>query len=343
VLAAVMSLTTVFMEVARKKAVAGRSLLPVLFWCHGFDTIVFVLAWSYYRSRGYGFFVRGGDELFGLTGLPLTPLMIYLIYQLVDQVVHSVANWLFFKALQEGAMSTAIPFLAFTSVLLIPTGFLLLGELPSAAKLIGVLLATTGGVAMHWRLFAVGWTAPFKAVYQNKGSRYMLYVAMLLAILTPLDKKLSVMTDLYSQTVIYGASMTVCFYVMCLLGREALRPALRGGLGWIALAGTLDAAALILQFASYQYTDVVIVISIKRAGIVLAVVFGWLFFREKHIQDKLMAASVIFAGVSILYLPLTLLQAAITALVTVTLMVIFMRATHRGPRESLLEAAPGQD
>lgn len=324
IVAGIMSLTTVFMEVARKKAVTGRSLLPVLFWCHIFDALVFVLVWSYCKWRGYGFFVKGGDELFGITGLPLSPFVIYLIYQVINQVSHGFANWLFFKALQEAAMSTAVPFLAFTSVLLIPTGFFLLGEMPSTTKLLGVLLATTGGLMMHWRLFAVGWLAPFKAIYQNKGSRYMLYVALMLAVLTPLDKKLTLMTDIYTQSVIYGTSMSVCFYFMCTARREPLRPALKDGLKWIILAGTLDAGALLLQYQSYQYIDVVIVISIKRAGIVLAVVFGWLFFREKHIRDKLVAASVISIGVTILYLPLTLLQAAITVAGTFVLIILYI-------------------
>ena len=45
--------------------------------------------------------------------------------------------------------------------------------------------------------------------------------------------------------------------------------------------------------------------SIKRAGIVLSVFAGWLFFREREITDKVIAASVMFCGVLILYLKVT--------------------------------------
>jgi EamA domain-containing membrane protein RarD len=50
---------------------------------------------------------------------------------------------------------------------------------------------------------------------------------------------------------------------------------------------------------------VVITVSIKRAGIVLSVFAGWLFFREREITDKVIAASVMFCGVLILYLKVT--------------------------------------
>jgi uncharacterized membrane protein len=40
-------------------------------------------------------------------------------------------------------------------------------------------------------------------------------------------------------------------------------------------------------------------VSIKRAGIVLSVFAGWLFFREREITDKVIAASVMFCGVLI--------------------------------------------
>ena len=60
-----------------------------------------------------------------------------------------------------------------------------------------------------------------------------------------------------------------------------------------------------MQFLTYSYLAVVITVSIKRAGIVLSVLSGWLIFREREITDKLIAASVMLGGVVILYLPLT--------------------------------------
>jgi len=328
-----MSVVTVIMEVARKKALAGRALIPVLFWCHGFDSAVFIILWLLHRWMGDALYVRSGGDLFGITGLHLSPLQIYWIYQFIDQSVHCFANWTFFKSLQEGAISVTIPFLAFTSVLLIPLSFLFLGELPSATNLVGVLLATGGGIFMHWRLFSHGWLAPIKAIYRDKGSRYMVYTCLLLAVLTPLDKKLSVMTDIYTQAVIFGVCQTTCFLIMSLVQRLPVRATIRSGLYWIALAGILDGSTILLQFAAYRYIDVVVVISIKRAGIILSVFCGWIFFRERNIRDRLMAASIIFVGVTILYSPLSFeAAAAIAGACLIAAWFYMLWARRRDPR-----------
>ena len=98
--------------------------------------------------------------------------------------------------------------------------------------------------------------------------------------------------------------------------RANFAAASRANWTWISLAGLLDAVSLLFQLASYAYIAVVITVSIKRAGIILSVFSGWLFFHERGITDKVIAASVMFCGVLILYLPLSPLQAAALTLFT---------------------------
>ena len=71
-----------------------------------------------------------------------------------------------------------------------------------------------------------------------------------------------------------------------------------------------------------------ITVSIKRAGIVLSVFSGWLFFHERDITDQVIAATVMFCGVLILYLPLSATQTAAMALATVLGMSVALYATR---------------
>jgi len=68
---------------------------------------------------------------------------------------------------------------------------------------------------------------------------------------------------------------------------------------WIVLAGVLEAVALIFQLASHNYIQVVITISVKRAGIILTVLLGWLVFREK---DRLVTDVLIHKKTGAAYL-----------------------------------------
>ena len=60
----------------------------------------------------------------------------------------------------------------------------------------------------------------------------------------------------------------------------------------------------------------------------LSVFSGWLFFRERGITDKVIAASVMFCGVLILYLPVSPLETAGIALLTLAGMGVALYATR---------------
>jgi uncharacterized membrane protein len=303
VLAALMSGSNIFTDVARKKAVQKHSLIPATFWCQVSAAMIFGIVLIARIALGNQIMFHDGGDLFGVSGLRLSPAATYFIYLTIDVLLVSIANVLYFLALQVSPLSLCIPFLAFTPIFLIPTGFVMLRELPPAVKLLGVVLVFIGSVLMHRRLFAVNWMAPIKAIVRERGSRYMLTVALIFSITNPLEKKLVLMSDVYTQAFAFGIGLCIFFFALTLIKGESFQAALERNIIWVSAAGAMDGTSLLLQFASYHYIDVVISISIKRAGIVLAVFFGWLFFKEREIPDKLIASSVMLVGVLIIYLP----------------------------------------
>jgi len=308
-MAATMSITNVLTDVARKRALEGRDLVTATFWIRTAVTSVFGLVLLYRIAGGAQVVIRDGGPLFGVASWQLAPVPTFLIYLTLNVLMITAVMWLYFRALQISPMSMCIPFLSFTPVFLIPTGFLILGEVPSPLKALGVALIVVGSLVMHRRLFAEGLLAPVKAVLREKGSRYMLLVSLIFAITNPLDKKLVTMSDVFFEAFAYGIGLCVSFWLMGWREKGDFAAASRGNWTWISLAGLLDAVSLLFQLASYTYIAVVITVSIKRAGILLAVFSGWLFFHERGITDKVIAASVMFCGVLILYLPVSAAQA----------------------------------
>jgi drug/metabolite transporter (DMT)-like permease len=333
-LAAAMSVTNVFTDVARKHALEKRDLIPATFWIRLAVTVVFVIALVVRIATGAAVEIRDSGPLFGIPALHPSPVASFLVYLVIDVSLITIVMWLYFRALQISPLSLCVPFLAFTPVFLIPTGFVLLGELPSPLKLLGVALIVVGSLVMHRRLFAIGWTAPIKAVIREKGSRYMLLVSFIFSITNPLDKKLVVMSDVFVEAVAYGLGLCVSFFLLGKLQRAKFGAAIRSNVKWVSLAGLSDAVSLLFQLASYTYLAVVITVSIKRAGIILAVVAGWFFFRERGITDKLIATAVMFCGVLILYLPLTAVEAAALTLLTLLGMSAALYFTRHQPVET---------
>jgi uncharacterized membrane protein len=323
-----MSVTNVFTDVARKHALEKRDLIPATFWIRVAVAAVFVLVLGWRMVGGAALEIRDTGPLFGLETLRMPTLATFCVYLVLDVSLITIVMWLYFRALQISPMSLCVPFLSFTPVFLIFTTFVLLGEKIAPLKALGVVLIVVGSLVMHRRLFAIGWLAPVKAVIREKGSRYMLLVSFIFSITNPLDKKLVLMSDIYVESVAYGLGLCLSFWLMGRLQNADFGAAARGNWKWISLAGLSDAVSLLFQLASYTYLAVAITVSIKRAGIVLAVLSGWLFFREKGITDKVIAASVMFCGVLILYLPLDSVQAAVLTLATLAGMAVALYATR---------------
>jgi drug/metabolite transporter (DMT)-like permease len=304
-LAGATSVTNVFTDVARKKVLDRHELISSTMWIRAFSTLVFAVALAgRIVLRGMPE-IRDGGPLFGVAAWHTAPAVTFLVYLAIDVFLVSAAAFLYFHALKVSPMSVCVPFLAFTPIFLIPTGYLLLGELAPFYKLLGVVLIVIGSLVMHRKLFAQDWLAPAKAIIREKGSRDMLAVAFIFALSNPIEKKLVLMSDVLTQAFCYSLGVCLVFLGAVYAGRKDCLTVLRQAPGWTTLAGLMEGAALGLQLASYKYIDVVITISIKRAGIVLAVFAGWLIFKEKGITDKLIAASVMVCGVLILYLPMT--------------------------------------
>ena len=120
----------------------------------------------------------------------------------------------------------------------------------------------------------------------------MLVVALVNAVTNPIDARLVRMTDAFVQATAFGLGMCVFFTVLLLARKADAGKVIRSGPYWAVLAGVLEAVALIFQLSSHNYIAVVYTISIKRAGIILVILLGWLVFKEKNIGDKLIAASV---------------------------------------------------
>jgi len=163
----------------------------------------------------------------------------------------------------------------------------------------------------------------------------MLLVSLIFSVTNTIDKKLVTMSDIFIEAFAYGAGVCIVFWIMGRMQRADFAAASRNNWKWISLAATFDAVSLLFQLASYTYIAVVITVSIKRAGIVLSVLAGWLFFHERNITDQIIAASVMFCGVLILYLPLSAIQAMLVTALTLAGMTLALYLTRHESVEAV--------
>jgi drug/metabolite transporter (DMT)-like permease len=207
----------------------------------------------------------------------------------------------------------------------LPIGKFFLHEQIASGMIVGVFLVVVGSLVINRQLVANGWLEPAKAIIREKGSRYMLIVAFLLATTAALDKwfvtsggDMEMGTRvLRSFTLSLGKTVMLSLFFGLLalwrLRRSAAKDPSkkrsepwvapwRDVPGWIVLASLFEGIVLILQLVAVQLTVAAIVISIKRSGILLACVLGWFMFKERGITDRVIGSFVMIAGVVIFFL-----------------------------------------
>jgi len=237
-----------------------------------------------------------------------------------------------YRALQVSPLSLCVPFMALTPVFLLPVGKFFLHEQISPGMIVGVVLVVIGSLVINRQLVANGWLEPAKAIIREKGSRYMLIVAMLLATTAALDKwfvtsggnvEFSMSLSRAFTLSLGKCVMLMLFFAVLAWVRLRKSPATpekaadtstaitpghffleawRVVPTWLILAGIFEAIVLVLQLTAVQFTVAAIVISIKRSGILLACLLGWFMFKERGITDRVIGSFVMIAGVVVFFL-----------------------------------------
>ena len=215
--------------------------------------------------------------------------------------LETLALLLYMEAIRISPLSLTLPLLSFTPVFIILTGYLILGERPSWQGVSGILLVVAGGYLLHWPAISQGLLAPFRALFRKKGSLLMLGVALIYAVTSVLGKK----AILLSEPLWFAGTYFVILglFVPSVLGlffRPPLGRFLRLRPHGILLLGLTQALMVIAHMKAISLAPAAYMIAVKRTSILFGILFGGAFFRETHLRVRLLAASVMLAGVALL-------------------------------------------
>lgn len=216
-----------------------------------------------------------------------------------------VAIILYYKALRLTDISLSVPFLALTPIFAIFTAFLILGEGISPYGAIGIGLITAGAYSLNWSEARFGFAHPIKALLANKGSLYMVMVAVLFSVTSTISKKALLLSTAYSIPFIYNLFIVaiMCPVVLYRVKTGRSRITLDKNTIFIYMAlGLFSAISSIFYFKAIGLANVAYVISIKRLSLLMSVGYGWLLFKERDIRIRFLSTFCMFLGVLLIIL-----------------------------------------
>jgi drug/metabolite transporter (DMT)-like permease len=236
------------------------------------------------------------------TGLPAVSSGFWLPLA-VSLAVNLLAWPLFVRSVQTSDISLVMPLLAFTPVFILGVEYLLLGDTPGGWGLAGIGLIVFGAYILNIRRGLSSLLEPLRALLDDRGAVLMLVVALLWSLSATVEKLTVTASSPSFYMTTFGALFTLLFAPVVALKTDDALGKLRAHLPILAGAGGLTGLMALAQMNALQSTPLVnYVIAIKRAGMLVSVLLGWLLFDEENILFRAIGALLMVAGVGLIRL-----------------------------------------
>ncbi|MGB8698683.1 MAG: EamA family transporter [Thermosynechococcaceae cyanobacterium] len=226
---------------------------------------------------------------------PLGPQFVQAL--VIGGTLNAIAVLFYIQALNSGDLSLTVPVVALTPLFLLVTAPWLVGEYPTGADIVGVILIVAGSYVLNLNQKQNGYLAPFRAMIEQPGPRSMLIVAFLWSLTSNFDK-IGVLNSTPTFWVIALFSF-VAIALLPIIAVKSHRPLaqLQTHYPSLLLIGGLSSLTVLLQMQAIQIGLVTRVIAIKRMSALLGVLWGYLFFKETGIQERFLGTILMIAGV----------------------------------------------
>ena len=225
----------------------------------------------------------------------------FWLWMAISVPAEITAMYLYMKAIRDYPLSFTVPYLAFTPIFAVLIAWLILQERISVSGLAGILLIIIGAWFLNLSetegLSIKTALKPFHYILINPGSRYMLIAAVIYSF-TAVSTKAAMQYMPASQ---FGAFyyLSVGMVALLLFGRGGYSK-IRQNFKAALLVALLMAVMVYLHFLALEKIEVAYMISVKRTSLLFGIIFGVLFFREKHLGMHLFAGCLMLAGVAII-------------------------------------------
>ncbi|MCK5335170.1 MAG: EamA family transporter [Gammaproteobacteria bacterium] len=247
----------------------------------------------------------------GLAGLLMIPLAFsaplpdlpwdFWLWMAILVPCEIAAMYFYMKAIRDYPLSMTVPYLSFTPVFAIFTAWLLLGEQISVNGFIGIILILTGAWLLNvpeiGKISLRKIFEPLKIIFINAGSRFMLLAATIYSLTASGGKYIMA----YMPASQFGSFYfsIVGLTAILVFGKSSALPIRRNLIPSFFVAA-LMAIMVYLHFLALEQVEVAYMISVKRTSVLFGIIFGVIFFRERHLAMHLFAASLMLVGVFVI-------------------------------------------
>jgi drug/metabolite transporter (DMT)-like permease len=202
----------------------------------------------------------------------------------------------YYKALNEEEVSFVLPLLSLAPVVTLGVSAIILRETPTLFGIIGVLLIIVGIYTLKLNHAKEGFLEPFKHIKNSRGAQLMTIVFLSLGVGSVLDKIGVSNSNAYFFALINYIGVSTTLFVIAMVKAKSHMKQLVTYWKQFFLIGSIVAAYTLLYMLALEESFASYAIAIRNASIIFTIILGYLFFKEKDLKQKLIAAIIISFG-----------------------------------------------
>ncbi len=225
----------------------------------------------------------------------LTPEFWFVVF-FIALVCTPLETIFYYKALDEEEVSFVLPLLSLAPVITLGLSAVILKEVPNIFGVIGVLLIILGIYTLKLSHAKEGLLEPFKHIKNSRGAQLMTIVFLSLGLGSVLDKIGVANSNAYFYALInYIGVSTTLFFIALFKARTHMKELVTYWKQFL-LIGSVVAAYTLLYMLALEESFASYAIAIRNASIIFTIILGYLFFKEKDLKQKIIAAIIISVG-----------------------------------------------
>jgi len=218
-----------------------------------------------------------------------------------------LSYFLYMKAILVSPFSLSLPFLAFTPVFTVLTGYLILGETINLIGLLGIFMVVIGAYVLNVTSEMKDILMPIKAIFKEKGSILMAFVSLFFSFGAVIGK----LGIVNSSVMFFGCFFFITQNILilsyyALKERHILRDIVSPG-PKIILVGLLYYMHIFLHNYAISMVEVSYMIAIKRLSILFGMLYGLILFKEENLRFRLTGGLIMVLGAGLVALSKALL------------------------------------
>ena len=227
---------------------------------------------------------------------------VFYITFLISLPLNAVPFFMYIKAIKISPLSLTVPYLAFTPVFMIGTGFLMLNEMPDIWGIAGILAVCIGSYVLNIDPQSRSFIDPLRAVFRETGSWMMVIVSFIFSISAVLGKLAILHSSVLFFQMSFFAVLNLLIIIIFLVIRKIrlktfVEQPVKG-----MVAGVLLYCHILFHGYGISMTKAAYMISVKRLSIVFGVISGGLVFHEENFLMRFLGAMLMFSGAVVILL-----------------------------------------